>query len=1003
MQPRSRKPRPFPTPGGSALACALALGVWLFTAAPPAAAQNNPSFQGVGDLAGGAHDSIARGVSADGAVVVGTGENATSPEGFVWTAGGGLVGIGVPGASTPFSQAVAVSADGATVAGTANNGSGGRAFRWTQGGGFSFLGTFSCFLCDPATTGDGISGDGSTVVGGGLEFPFLGSAHVNSARWPGFGSGIQDLGDLSGGGDAGVATDASFDGAVVVGETDSGAGPSGFYWTSGGGMQSLPGLPGALFTTGALAISADASTIVGHANASATGTNQPEPVRWTGGGYATVENLGALPGLASARGRAYDTTSDGAIVVGTTRDAAGKDTAFLWTAATGMLSLAELLEDQYGLDLGGFVLREARAISNVNPAGEFTVVGAATNPAGDPEGFVAFLSPTACNDGIDNDGDLLVDFGSDPECLGPGDRSETADCGDGLDNDGDGLTDTSDPGCRDSADLSEEADCSNGYDDDGDGLFDFPDDPGCRSATSETEAPACNDGIDNDSNGDTDTADAGCLAASDLSEAHDCEDGLDNDGDGFFDFVGGDTDCTAPQDPSEHPGCSDFVDNDGDGLVDHPDAYPMCTAPSDPIEDAECADGLDNDGDGDLDHPADLQCGGPLFVREAPVELAVGRLLVTDRLAGVVHVVDEISGVAQALSEGARLVSPQGVTSRVQGHVIAATPDGLFEIVGGSGEQLPRSGPLAGVDGLPVLSDPNGDLVVLDTAGIHRVAFDATGIGTTTTLLSVPVGAAQLQIFTGHTLALDGTDTAYTTGFGILGDGIFAADLTLGTVTAVTPGFQSHQWRGLALLDANTLAAVGRHLTLGEGVYTVDIATGAITLVNADPAWVALDGILAVGADDVYVVDSGTCAGESCTGGLVAHVAIASGVRTVLGATAFTGRLEIGRVAALPAGCDDRLDNDGDGVADFPADPGCSSPAASEPTQCDDELDNDGDGKIDWDGGLFGGTPDPQCSGIATKNREKPPRNRCGLGFELALPLAFVAAIRRRRAATRPA
>jgi hypothetical protein len=54
------------------------------------------------------------------------------------------------------------------------------------------------------------------------------------------------------------------------------------------------------------------------------------------------------------------------------------------------------------------------------------------------------------------------------------------DCEDGLDNDGDGLVDDQDPGCTGPADPSEldAFACNNGLDDDGDGLIDM-DDPGC--------------------------------------------------------------------------------------------------------------------------------------------------------------------------------------------------------------------------------------------------------------------------------------------------------------------------------------------------------------------------------------------------------------------------------------------------------------------------------------------------------------------------------------------
>ncbi len=58
-----------------------------------------------------------------------------------------------------------------------------------------------------------------------------------------------------------------------------------------------------------------------------------------------------------------------------------------------------------------------------------------------------------CSDGVDNDGDSRVDYGSDPQCYAPNDLLETvSNCSDGIDNDGDGKIDYSpgpdgDPEC----------------------------------------------------------------------------------------------------------------------------------------------------------------------------------------------------------------------------------------------------------------------------------------------------------------------------------------------------------------------------------------------------------------------------------------------------------------------------------------------------------------------------------------------------------------------------
>ncbi|MCA9512661.1 MAG: hypothetical protein KC560_18275, partial [Myxococcales bacterium] len=83
----------------------------------------------------------------------------------------------------------------------------------------------------------------------------------------------------------------------------------------------------------------------------------------------------------------------------------------------------------------------------------------------------------ACANGLDDDGDGLVDFGSDPGCTSAADTDETEPalpCDNGIDDDGDGLVDFgSDPGCADPAALTESPVCQNGIDDDGDGSLDF--------------------------------------------------------------------------------------------------------------------------------------------------------------------------------------------------------------------------------------------------------------------------------------------------------------------------------------------------------------------------------------------------------------------------------------------------------------------------------------------------------------------------------------------------
>jgi len=190
-------------------------------------------------------------------------------------------------------------------------------------------------------------------------------------------------------------------------------------------------------------------------------------------------------------------------------------------------------------------------------------------------------------------------------------------CANGIDDDGDGLIDAADPGCANAFDLDERSaalPCDDGIDDDGDGRIDWPADPECGSPSGLSEAPdanACRNGIDDDGDGLVDLADPGCASADDDSEksaAIECDDGVDNDGDGRVDYR---------VDGTGDPGCRD-------------------ASPSS-IERPECQDGVDNDGDGKVDFDGgasahfgvaiadpDPQCNLPHRIREAPTSCGLG-------------------------------------------------------------------------------------------------------------------------------------------------------------------------------------------------------------------------------------------------------------------------------------------------------------------------------------------------------------------------------------------
>ena len=242
----------------------------------------------------------------------------------------------------------------------------------------------------------------------------------------------------------------------------------------------------------------------------------------------------------------------------------------------------------------------------------------------------------ACANGVDDDGDGAVDL-DDPGCEGADDDDEAdpavAACANGVDDDDDGAIDLADPGCegRDDDDESDDPGlpaCGNGIDDDGDGWTDFPADPGCGSARDDDEVdevgpmrPQCSNGLDDDGDGRVDLSDPGCASVADPREADPeerpgCSNGLDDDNDGIVDFPL-DPGCSAAGDdeefdPDRPAACTNGEDDDRDGLVDYPND-PGCAGvgdsdEGDPPVPPACADGIDNDDDGAIDFPADRGC-----------------------------------------------------------------------------------------------------------------------------------------------------------------------------------------------------------------------------------------------------------------------------------------------------------------------------------------------------------------------------------------------------------
>ena len=142
------------------------------------------------------------------------------------------------------------------------------------------------------------------------------------------------LGDLPGGIYSSAGLDISADGSAVVGQGSSASGYEAYRWTSISGMVGLGDLPGGAFNSEAMGVSADGTVVVGQSSS----TNGIEAFRWTSG--AGIAGLGFLQG-GSAFSQAYDVSDDGSVIVGGSEGIGGFE-AFRWTTGTGMVGLGDL-------------------------------------------------------------------------------------------------------------------------------------------------------------------------------------------------------------------------------------------------------------------------------------------------------------------------------------------------------------------------------------------------------------------------------------------------------------------------------------------------------------------------------------------------------------------------------------------------------------------------------------------------------------------------------------
>ncbi len=538
-------------------------------------------------------------------------------------------------------------------------------------------------------------------------------------------------------------------------------------------------------------------------------------------------------------------------------------------------------------------------------------------PLGGTMGMVC--TQPQCNDGVDDDLDGKNDYPTDPGCDSPTDNDETDTCPNGA----------SCPAC------------SNTLDDDNDGLTDYPLDTSCTSAAGNSEA--CT-GEQDPITSITAPTTSGTLVGAHDNHNPSCG------GDG-----GGDILYTLKLPPMR----SLILDTEGtaaDTLLSLLSA--TCTEPS-----LACDDDGGTSGSSSRIALTNLNPGVYIVAVDmyngtkppAPYDLHVTGVITP---GGACNPADTLGGALACPATnpcvgatGSMVCMPSacgdGIDNDADGKMDYPADPGCSSLDDtDESDTCPGVGP-----GCPECSD-----------GVDNDNDGQTDYPNDTNCLS-PSTASEGCVSTDGVDALVMPTTMGTT-VGAVND-VRQACGTSGTHTAPdkTYSLSLPAMRNLTIVNTNSFdAAVALYNSTCGGTALQcrdEPETIALTNVAAGLYFYVVDGYSSGSGAYTITVSGAIQNGASCESPLAQNGAITCG-------PGFTCRGTVGSRTCQAAACGDGVDNDGDGVADFPNDPGCSSVSDNDETdtcpgvgpgcpQCSDGVDNDGDLLIDY-------PDDPSCA-----------------------------------------
>ncbi|MCA9277999.1 MAG: hypothetical protein H6815_04335 [Phycisphaeraceae bacterium] len=186
-------------------------------------------------------------------------------------------------------------------------------------------------------------------------------------------------------------------GTMGVGNSFGSNGQQAVRWTASGGFEPLGDAPGGTFNSALISLDANGWRAAGTATPE---SNKPTAAVWDPKDGWTVV------GLLNPADSGSDLRIDDSGMVGVGQSGYGSNplpNAIMWTVRDGLLSFQEVLEQEYGLDLGGWHLTGAQAIS---ASGQY-VAGEGRNPQGEIQLWFAYI-PDFCYADCDWNGTLNI-------------------------------------------------------------------------------------------------------------------------------------------------------------------------------------------------------------------------------------------------------------------------------------------------------------------------------------------------------------------------------------------------------------------------------------------------------------------------------------------------------------------------------------------------------------------------------------------------------------------